>query len=81
MKLQIVTTQRIIEHEIEWAELNTPVGNMIIQYGHNPMIIELASGHELIYKKEDGPQDSIMIVQGVAHITRNEIKVLLPMDL
>lgn len=81
MKLQIITTQRTLEYEIEWAELNTPVGNMIIQHGHNPMIIELTSGHEFIYKKEDGAQDSIMIVQGIAHITRNEIKILLPMDL
>lgn len=81
MKLQIITTQRTIEHEIEWAELNTPVGNMIIQHGHNSMIIELASGHEFIYQKEGGFKDSIMIIQGIAHITRNEIKILLPMDL
>ena len=81
MKLQIVTTRRMIEHNIEWAELNTPVGNMVVQPGHTPMIIELRSGHELVYKKEDGTQDSVMIVQGVAHITRTEIKILLPIDL
>lgn len=81
MKLQIITTQRMIEHEIEWIELNTPAGNMVVQNGHSPMMIELSSGHELLFKKEDGTQDSIMIIQGIAHIKRHEVKILLPMDL
>jgi F0F1-type ATP synthase epsilon subunit len=81
MKLRIVTTQRIIEHEIDWIELNTPAGNMVVQHGHAPMMIELKSGHELLYQKKDGVQDSIMIIQGIAHIMRDEIKILLPMDL
>ena len=81
MKLQIITTQRVIEHEVFWIELNTPAGNMIVQQGHAPMMIELQSGHELLYQKEDGAQDSIMITQGIAHIMRHEVKILLPMDL
>lgn len=81
MKLQIITTQRMIEHDITWIELNTPVGNMVVQHGHAPMMIELRPGHELLYQKKDGVQDSIMIVQGVAHITRHEVKILLPIDL
>ena len=81
MKLQIITTQRVVEHEVTWIELNTPAGNMIVQDGHAPMMIELRSGHELLYQKEDGVQDSIMIIQGIAHIMRHEVKILLPMDL
>lgn len=81
MKLRIVTTQRVIEHDIEWIEFNTPVGNMMVQSGHAPMMIELRSGHELIFQKSDGSQDSIMIVQGIAHVMRHEVKILLPMDL
>lgn len=81
MKLQIVTTQRVVESEVNWVELNTPVGNMVIQQGHSPMMIELASGHELIYQKEDGSQESLMIVQGIAHVTRYQVKILLPIDL
>ena len=81
MKLQIITTQRVIEHEVSWIELNTPVGNMVVQHGHAPMMIELRAGHELIFEKHDGKQDSIMIIQGMAHIKRHEVKILLPMDL
>ena len=81
MKLQIITTQRVIEHDISWIELNTPAGNMIIQPQHAPMIIELQPGCEMLYQKKDGSQDSVMIIQGVAHIMRHTVKILLPIDL
>lgn len=81
MKLQIITTQKTSEHEIDWIELNTPAGNMIIEQGHAPMIIELSSGFELMYQLQSGATESIMIVQGVVHVTRQDVKILLPMDL
>lgn len=80
MKLKIITTQKTVEHEVDWVELNTPVGNMIIQQGHAPMIIQLSTGHEFIYQVTDGATESIMIVQAVAHVTRFEVQVLIPMD-
>ena len=81
MKLQIVTTQKVIEYSVDWIELNTPVGNIVIQPGHAPLMIELSSGHELLYQKTDGSQESLMIIQGIAHVTRLEVKILLPVDL
>ncbi len=81
MNLKIVTTQKITDYEIDWAELNTPVGNMVIQKGHAPLMIELKSGHELKYQTTDGKKHALMIVQGIAHVTRFEIKILLPMAL
>jgi F0F1-type ATP synthase epsilon subunit len=80
MKLKVITTQKIIEHEVDWVELNTPVGNMIIQQGHTPMIIQLSQGHELAYQISGGATESILIVQAVAHVTRFEVQVLIPMD-
>lgn len=70
-----------MEHDVEWVELNTPVGNMVIQEGHAPMIVELMQGHELLYQVAGSAVESIFIVQGIAHVTRLEVKVLLPMDL
>jgi F0F1-type ATP synthase epsilon subunit len=72
MKLQIITSQKTTEINIDWIEFNTPVGNMVIQEGHAPMIIELASGYELLYQTKH---------QGVAHVTRTGVKILLPIDL
>jgi F0F1-type ATP synthase epsilon subunit len=80
MKLKIITTQKTVEYDVDWVELNTPVGNMIIQQGHAPMIIQLSSGYEFSYHISDGTTESIMIVQAVAHITRFEVQVLIPMD-
>lgn len=81
MKLQIITTQKTTQYDIKWAELNTPEGNIIIQDGHAPLIIELSAGYEFLYQLSNGNTESIMIVQGIAHVTRSDIKILLPMDL
>lgn len=80
MKLKIITTQKIVEHEVDWVELNTPVGNMVIQQGHAPMIIQLSSGYELSYQISGAAVESILIVQAVAHVTRFEVQILIPMD-
>ena len=80
MKLKIITTQKIVEHEVDWVELNTPVGNMVIQQGHAPMIIQLSAGHELLYQVSGGASESLMIVQAVAHVNRFEVQILIPMD-
>lgn len=81
MKLKIITTQKSIEHEVDWVELQTPSGNIMVQHGHVPVVIELRSGHELEYQITDGRVESILIIQGVAHIQRFQVTVLLPNDL
>lgn len=81
MKLKVITTKRVIELDVEWVELNTPVGNMVIQQGHAPVMIELMKGNELVYQVAGGVIESMLIVQGIAHVTRSEVKILLPMDL
>ena len=49
---------------VDWVEMNTPVGNMVIQLGHAPMIIELSQGYDLLYQITGGATESIIIVQG-----------------
>jgi len=81
MKLQIITSQKTTEFDVDWVECNTPVGNMVIQEGHVPMIVELCSGYEFLYQLKHGSLESIMIIQGVAHVTRTGVTILLPIDL
>lgn len=81
MILKIITTQRSAQHDVAWVELNTPVGNMVVAPGHVPTIVELSQGSELLYQLTDGTTQSVHVVQGVAHVSRTEVKVLLPMDL
>lgn len=78
MKLRIIDTEKIATHDVAWVDITTPVGNMVIQRNHAPMIIELLSGHELLFQSLAGEQKSMMIHQAVAHVTREEVKILIP---
>jgi len=80
MKLSIIDTEKVVNYDVNWVELNTSVGNMVIQEGHAPMIIELSPGHEFLFELAvTGEQKNIMITQGIAHITRTEVKILIPL--
>jgi len=79
MKLSIVDTEKVTTYDVAWVELNTPAGNMVIQAGHVPMMIELLPEHELLFELLNGEQKSMMIVQGFAHVMRTEVKILIPL--
>ncbi|MBP9765397.1 hypothetical protein KBD08_03615 [Candidatus Babeliales bacterium] len=81
MKLKIITTKKITHYDVDWVELNTPVGNMIVQENHVPMVVELAAGKEFLYQVTGGTIESFAVLQGVAHVARTEVKILLPVDL
>lgn len=81
MKFSVISPHTIIEHNIVWIEINTPIGNMVIQEGHAPMIIEIEKNSELLFMQENGKQISFMVFQGFMHITRQEIKLLITKEL
>ena len=78
MKLSIIDIEKITQYAVAWIELNTPVGNIVIQAEHAPMIIQLSPNHELIFELLSGEQKSIMMIQAIAHITRDEVKIITP---
>ena len=79
MKLSIIDTEKTVEHSVNWVELNTPVGNMVIQKQHAPTIIELTPNQELLFELDTGEIQSIQIKHGLVHVTRLEVKVLIPL--
>lgn len=76
MKLKIINPYGSQEHTVAWIELNTPAGNMIIQDEHAPMIIEVSPNTEILFLLNSGKQMSMIIMQGFAHITRKEVRIL-----
>ena len=64
-----------------WIELNTPVGNFVIQPGHVPMIVTLAPDKEVIFCLKSGKQESFLVKQGVIDITRDSATLLLSEEL
>lgn len=77
MKFSVISPHGVINHTIVWVEINTPVGNMVIQENHAPMVIEIESNSELLFMQQNGKQVSIVVVQGFIHVTRQDIKLLL----
>ena len=79
MKLLLIDASKTVEHDINWVELNTPVGNMVIQNQHVPMVVELSSGQEIVFETTEGVKHSFLISQAVAHVSRTAVKILTPL--
>ncbi|NBX77935.1 hypothetical protein EBQ93_01080 [bacterium] len=76
MNLNIVTPHAVDVYEVVWLEICTPVGSMVIQKDHAPMIIELVPGQEISFQLLSGKQQSIAVVRGFVHVTRDNIKII-----
>lgn len=77
MQLFITKPFEKININIEWIEIETVVGNFVIQPEHAPMVIELKPGIKAVYELPDGNQETIEVKTGLAHITRNSVTLLL----
>jgi len=76
VKFSVIKPHSVVQHTIVWVEINTPVGNMVIQEGHAPMIVEIEPNSELLFMQPNGKQILMIVLQGFMHVTREEIKLL-----
>ena len=76
MKLNIISPFSKKSFDIAWIEINTPVGNFVIQPGHAPMIVTLAPHKEITVCLKSGKQQNYFIKQGIADITRTTVTLL-----
>jgi F0F1-type ATP synthase epsilon subunit len=76
MQLVIVSPDQKKIVTVAWVELNTPMGSYVIQLGHVPMIITLATKEPFIFQNQSGKQESFMVADGVAHVTRTDITIV-----
>jgi F0F1-type ATP synthase epsilon subunit len=78
MKLTLVSTTDKQTFEVAWLEVNSSVGNFVMQRGHAPMILLLASQQPIIYCLQNGKEESMLIEGGgILHITRQEATIIL----
>jgi len=77
MRLQIASSVEKSDLEIAWIELNTPVGNFIIQPEHAPMVVTLEPMSYITYRLTTGKEETKRVVRGVAHVMRDSIKLLI----
>ncbi len=81
MKLFIISPFAKKKIEVAWIELNTSVGNFVIQPGHAPTLLALSPHKEIIFCLSSGKQESYIIKQGIIDITRTSATLLLNEEL
>lgn len=77
MFLQITSPFGRREEKIAWIELNTTHGNLVIQPAHAPMIITLKPQSTATFRLRTGKEETKVISQGIAHVTRTGITLLI----
>ncbi|KKP36054.1 MAG: hypothetical protein UR26_C0001G0098 [candidate division TM6 bacterium GW2011_GWF2_32_72] len=64
-------------YEVSWVEVDTIVGNFVIQLGHAPMIISLSPHSKLNFCLKSGKVDFISVSSGVIEVSRSFVKLFL----
>ncbi len=77
MKFFIVSLLDKKTFDIAWLEINTSIGNFVIQRGHAPMILILSPNKPLIYCLQNGKEETTTIPGGIVHINREQATVVL----
>lgn len=77
MELKIFGPEGSQKLDALWVELNTKLGNFVVEDGHAPMIVSLAPNKEVIYCLSNGKQELFTPTSGVAEITRTSVTLLL----
>ncbi len=81
MLLEIIGFDRHQTFDIQWIELQTMVGNFIIQPGHAPMVLELQDHASIRYCLDNTRQNSVSLPGGIVHITRDAVMILIDPNL
>lgn len=77
MQLHISSPTERRDEQIAWIEFDTPKGNFVILAGHAPMILTLLPLSSVLFRLKSGKEETKKIIQGVVHITRSTITLLL----
>ena len=77
MELIIISPLAHKNFNVSWLEINTAAGNFVIQPGHVPTIMTLTPEQKFTFCLNNGKRESIVIKQGVIHITRTTATLIL----
>jgi len=66
---------------ITWLEINTPVGNFVIQPGHVPTLLTLSGQQPITFCLKNGKQESLLVHEGIVEVTRDSATLFINQDL
>ena len=77
MTLHIVCPSYNKKVDITWLELNTDIGNFVIQSGHAPTVLMLSKNKKVTYCLTTGKQETLEIAQGIVDIERTQATLII----
>jgi F0F1-type ATP synthase epsilon subunit len=77
MQLSIISPTKKEIFDVIWVECNTQNGSYVIQPGHAPMILALSPNKSFSFALKNGQEEMFIIQQGIAHITRENVTLLI----
>ena len=82
MKLTIVSPQHEHEYTVQWIEAQTPMGALIIQPDHAPIIMSLPVGSDFSFMLESTDEKKVIRLErpGFLEITRKGAMALIGQD-
>ena len=77
MKFSVIGPNLKKTYEILWLEVETSLGNFVIEPGHAPLILILKPDHEIIFCLENETVETQIVTGGILEITRTHATLLL----
>lgn len=76
MELHIISPASTLMFRVVWVEVNTPVGNFVIQPGHVPTVLLLEPNQPVKFRLDNGKQEAVLIKDGILEVTRTKTTVI-----
>ena len=78
MNLHLVTPSSTQNYTIQWLEVVTPQGDLVIQPGHAPIILVLVSNKKMTFMLDTGEEKIVRLTRsGFLEVQRAKIMALL----
>jgi F0F1-type ATP synthase epsilon subunit len=77
MQLTILNPQQRQSIEISWIEVETAIGNFVIQKYHVPTILTVLPHQPVTYQLTNGKQETFISPGGILQINRESATLLL----
>lgn len=77
MQVKILSPDSQRTVDASWIEINTDVGNFVIQEGYRPTIFVLAQKQPCIIGFDNGSQETLDVQHGILEINRTKAMLLL----
>ena len=77
MNLRLITANKLETFIVAWLEIHTPTGDFVIQRGHAPTVFVLSENMPLVFKLDNGKQQTVYVRRGIAECTRSNVQLII----